>query len=114
MSGARARHRAPRSFRGKAGVRQPQAKDSRGLAAALQYAPRVLPYLHPYHRLMGLAVLLMVSSAAVSLAAPWPLAFLVDNALGSRRPPEIVTRLTGTTPWRLILFAVLLGLFLTV
>ncbi|MGY1688882.1 ABC transporter ATP-binding protein [Geodermatophilus sp. SYSU D01105] len=62
---------------------------------------------------MGFAVVLMVVLAALSLAAPWPLAFLVDSALGDRRPPEFVSTLVGTSPWRMIVFAVLLGLFLT-
>jgi ABC-type multidrug transport system fused ATPase/permease subunit len=62
---------------------------------------------------MVVAVVLMILSAAVSLAAPWPLAFLVDGVLGERRPPEIITALAGTSPWSLILLAVLLGLFLT-
>ncbi|MGY1703971.1 ABC transporter ATP-binding protein [Geodermatophilus sp. SYSU D00697] len=88
-------------------------KESRGLGAALRYVPRVFPYLRPYRHLMGLAVVLMVVLAALSLAAPWPLAFLVDSVLGDRRPPEFVSTLIGTSPWRMILFAVLLGLLLT-
>lgn len=88
-------------------------KERRGMAAAIQYVPRVLPYLRPYRRLMGLAVAFMVLSALVALALPWPLAFLVDSALGQRPPPEIFARLSGDSRSSRIVFAVLLGLFLT-
>ena len=89
------------------------ATESRGLAAAFRHVPRVFPYLRPYRRLMVLAIVFMLLSAAVSLAAPWPLAFLVDSALGDRRAPEILGKFAGTTPSSRILFAVLVGLFLT-
>ncbi len=129
MSGGRARHRKPQPRRFRWTVRRhpgaveepvaepdrtrPPVKESRGLGAALRYVPRVFPYLRPYRHLMGLAVVLMVVLAALSLAAPWPLALLVDSALGDRRPPEFVSTLVGTSPWRMIVFAVLLGLLLT-
>ena len=61
---------------------------------------------------MALAIVLMVVLAALSLAAPWPLAFLVDSVLGDRRPPEIISTLVGTSPWSMIIFAVALGLLL--
>jgi ATP-binding cassette, subfamily B, bacterial len=89
------------------------AKERRGLAAAIQYVPRVFPYLRPYRVLMALAVAFMVLSALVALAQPWPLAFLVDSALGQRPPPAIFTWLSGDSPSSRIIFAVLLGLFLT-
>ena len=90
------------------------ATERRGMAAALQYVPRVFPYLRPYRLLMWLAVAFMVLSALVALAQPWPLAFLVDSALGERQPPQIVGKLAGDSPSSRILFAVLLGLVLTI
>jgi len=89
------------------------AKELTGLAAAFQHLPRVLPYLRPYRLLMVLAVVFMLASAVVALAQPWPLAFLVDSALGDRQPPAILARLSGASPSSRILFAVLVGLLLT-
>ena len=90
-----------------------EAKDRRGLAAAIQYVPRVFPYLRPYRPLMGWAIGFMVLSALVALAQPWPLAFLVDSALGDREPPWAFAKLSGDSASSRILFAVLLMLFLT-
>jgi ABC-type multidrug transport system fused ATPase/permease subunit len=87
--------------------------ERRGLAAAARHIPRVFPYLRPYRLLMTIAVVLMLASALVSLAQPWPLAFLVDSVLGDRKPPALLSKIVGTSASSHILFAVLLGLFLT-
>src|SRR5688572_19678302 len=115
MTGGRTRNRERRRIRLRRKLQDSRApaKESRGLSAALKHVPRLFPYLRPYQNLMALAVVLMVLLAALSLAAPWPLAFLVDSVLGNRRPPEIVPTLAGTSTWSMIVFAVLLGLFLT-
>jgi ATP-binding cassette, subfamily B, bacterial len=89
------------------------AKELTGLAAAFQHLPRVLPYLRPYRLLMVMAIVLMLASALIALAQPWPLAFLVDSALGDRQPPAILGRISGDSPSSRILFAVLVGLLIT-
>ncbi len=89
------------------------AKTLTGLAAAFQHLPRVLPYLRPYRPLMVMAIALMLASALIALAQPWPLAFLVDSALGDRQPPAILGRISGDSPSSRILFAVLVGLLIT-
>jgi ABC-type multidrug transport system fused ATPase/permease subunit len=50
----------------------------------------------------------------VSLAQPWPLAFLVDSALGDKAPPEMIADRFGSDPSTLILVAVAAGLVVTV
>lgn len=99
----------------RAARRAKKSNDERpGLAAALRYVPRVFPYLRPYRLLMGVAIVLMVLSALVALAQPWPLAFLIDSALGERESPiRLVGALAGSSPSSRILFAVLLGLVIT-
>jgi ATP-binding cassette subfamily B protein len=98
---ARGRRRAARA-----------ARELTGLAAAFQHLPRVLPYLRPYRLLMVLAIVFMLASALIALAQPWPLAFLVDSALGDRQPPAILARISGESPSSRILFAVLTGLLI--
>ncbi len=105
--------RAGRRAHGGGSKKATTVKERRGLAAVLRYVPRVLPYLRPYRWLMGLAVAFTVLSALVALAQPWPLAFLVDSALGTRQPPHIISRVVGDSPSNRILFAVLLGLVIT-
>lgn len=86
---------------------------ARETVSSFRYIPRVFPYLKPYRVLIGLAALLMLLTVLLSLAQPWPLAFLVDSALGDKGPPEWLAGLAGETPGSRILFAVLLGLGLT-
>ena len=93
--------------------RKPADTEPAGLAAAFRHIPRVFHYLRPYRLLMGLAVVFMVVSALLALAQPWPLAFLVDSALGQREPPAILAGVVGSTPSSRILFAVAVGLVLT-
>jgi ATP-binding cassette, subfamily B, bacterial len=47
--------------------------------------PRAWPYVRPYRKLVVLSLLLMFAAAVVALAAPWPLAILVDNVLGGEK-----------------------------
>jgi ATP-binding cassette, subfamily B, bacterial len=80
-----------------------------------RYAPRVVPYLRPYRKLVAISIFLAALGVLVSLAQPWPLAFLVDCVLGSKKPPAFVTQLLGTSSTRaLLVFAVLAGFLLVV
>jgi len=58
-------------------------------------------------------VLLTVVSAAVALAEPWPLAFIVDTVLAQRPAPEWIADIVGDGAGALILFAVVASLLLT-
>jgi ATP-binding cassette, subfamily B, bacterial len=80
-----------------------------------RYAPRVIPYLRPYRKLVAISIFLAALGVLVSLAQPWPLAFLVDSVLGSKEPPAFVTQLLGTSSTRaLLVFAVVAGFLLVV
>jgi ATP-binding cassette subfamily B protein/subfamily B ATP-binding cassette protein MsbA len=77
--------------------------------------PRLVPYLGRYKGLGIASVLLTVVAVVISLAEPWPLAFMVDNVIGGQRPPTMVTQLIGTHDrFTLLALAALAGLALVV
>jgi ATP-binding cassette subfamily B protein len=77
-----------------------------------RYLPRLFPYLRPYKKLAAFSVVLTAIAVVLSLAAPWPLAFMVDSVLGKHRPPALITNLLGTNKHHLLVFAALAGLTL--
>jgi ATP-binding cassette subfamily B protein len=83
------------------------------LRRAFRLFPRTLPYLRPYRWSAGFAVALMVLITVLSLAEPWPLAFLVDTVLGKRQAPGWATAISGGGTRGLIVLAVSGGLLLT-
>jgi ATP-binding cassette, subfamily B, bacterial len=58
--------------------------------------PRLFPYLKPYRGLVAVSLLLSALGVLIGLADPWPLAFMVDNVLGSHPVPAVVEKLIGT------------------
>ena len=48
----------------------------------------VLDLLRPYHRWLLIVFIAMLIEIAMSLAAPWPLKLVLDDALGNHRLPE--------------------------
>ena len=54
--------------------------------------PRLLHYLRPYGRLAAASGALIVLTALVGLAMPWPLKLLIDHALGSEPLPPVLAR----------------------
>jgi len=61
------------------------------------------------------SILLTALAVLVGLAAPWPLAFMVDNVLGNQRPPAVVVSVIGNQDrFTLLLLAALAGLVLVV
>jgi ABC-type multidrug transport system fused ATPase/permease subunit len=78
-----------------------------------KYFRVVFPYVRRYKSLAAAMVGLMLVSAVVALAEPWPLALLVDDVLGKARPPGFVLALAGTSRGHLILFAVMAGFVIT-
>jgi ATP-binding cassette subfamily B protein len=75
--------------------------------------PRAFHYLRPYRWLAGASVLTTVLSAALALAQPWPLAFVVDVVLGDRDAPGWTTALAGGGTTGLIVLAVGASLCIT-
>ena len=57
--------------------------------------PRLFPYLRPYKGLVAVSILLSALGIVIGLAEPWPLAFMLDNVLGKKAPPQFITQLFG-------------------
>jgi ABC-type multidrug transport system fused ATPase/permease subunit len=72
----------------------------------------LLPYARPHLRLLSLSAVLMVAAVVASLGAPWPLALLVDSALGHRPAPGWLQDLDVDSPGRLVAVAVVAGIVL--
>ena len=71
---------------------------------------RLLPYLRPRRKAAAGVVALAVAGAIVALAAPWPLALLIDSVLGRKPLPTWMGFLTDATPTTRIIVAVSFGL----
>src|SRR6188472_4335659 len=78
--------------------------------------PAVFPYLRPYRKLVVLSLALTVLGAVVGLAAPWPLALVIDNVIGGNAPPNVLQPLFGDNPdpYRLLIFIVGFGFLVSV
>ena len=83
------------------------------LKRGFKVLPRVLPYVRPYRKLAVICVVLTILLAAVALAEPWPLAFVVDSIIGHKQPPGWVTGIFGSSVGAKIALAVVATLFLT-
>ena len=57
---------------------------------------RIPPYVSPYRKLATASIGAMLLGVLFSLAAPWPLALLVDSALGDKPPPPAIEAVFGT------------------
>jgi len=73
---------------------------------------RVFPYLRRYWHLSAVSVGLMLAGVAVSLAEPWPMAFLVDTVLGRKAAKGWVAHLFSHGAHALIVAAAIFGLVL--
>lgn len=88
---------------------------TRGAWTLWRLIPRLFPYLRPYKGLAVASVFLTGLSVVVSLAAPWPLAFMLDNVIGHKTPPAVLTQIIGTPDrFTLLVMAALAGLLLVV
>ena len=81
---------------------------------AFRHLPRLLPYTRPHRRGLLLSAVLMGFGVLASLGAPWPLALLIDSALGNRPAPQWVQALNLDTTSRLIWAAVIASVVLVV
>jgi ABC-type multidrug transport system fused ATPase/permease subunit len=86
---------------------------SNRIRTSLRSWPRALTYAKPHWKLAVLALLLVAAGAGVALLEPWPLAILVDSALGGRPLPWAFDGLFGTGTFSRVAFAVGLGLLIT-
>jgi ABC-type multidrug transport system fused ATPase/permease subunit len=71
------------------------------------YFPRAFPYFRPYWKLGVASSVLMLLSAGVALALPWPLAVLVDSVLGNHPPAAFLRDLfAASSRHELLVYAV--------
>ena len=71
-------------------ARERETGDERKLGAIRRdwkLLPRAMPYLKPYRKLAAVSIILTVLLAALALAEPWPLAFVIDGILGEESTP---------------------------
>ena len=78
--------------------------------------PKILPFLRPYKKLVGLSFFLVVVTSIVALAEPWPLAMVIDSVLGTKPPPSLLRNWFGASPdpYRLLVFVVGLGFIIVI
>jgi ABC-type multidrug transport system fused ATPase/permease subunit len=76
------------------------------------YIPRVLPFLKPYWALAILSGVLVVIGTLIGLLSPWPMAFLVDNVLGTEAWPPALAWIGNVVPNRFALLVVLVVAYL--
>jgi ABC-type multidrug transport system fused ATPase/permease subunit len=83
------------------------------LGRAVKLMPRAFHYLRAY-RLKAIGLVVVTAAASlITLAEPWPLAFVVDSVLQDKARPGWVTGLVGNGTALLILFAVVASLLIT-
>jgi ABC-type multidrug transport system fused ATPase/permease subunit len=70
----------------------PSEKSSR---PAGSMADLIRELIRPYHGWLIVILLAMLVETAMSLAGPWPLKVVLDNAVGTHRAPEWLVRLVG-------------------
>jgi ABC-type multidrug transport system fused ATPase/permease subunit len=83
------------------------------LKRGVKVLPRILPYLRPYRKLAVISVILTGLLAALALAQPWPLAFVVDSIIGHKPAPGWVAGIFGSGVGAKIALAVVATLLLT-
>jgi len=75
--------------------------------------PRVLPFVRPYKRLVGISLGLVAAGSLTSLLSPWPLAIMIDTVLGNKPLPGLLGPIDGLSRYQLLALAVCAGLLLT-
>ena len=59
-------------------------------AAKISMAPLVRELVRPYHKWLVVVFVAMMIETAMSLAAPWPLKLILDDAVGHKKLPELL------------------------
>jgi ATP-binding cassette subfamily B protein len=62
---------------------------------AFRHFRRLLPFLRPHRKLAVGSVSIVVASALAELAAPWPLALVIDTVIGDKPLPSVLEPLVG-------------------
>ena len=75
--------------------------------------PRIWPHTRPFRGSLALSAGIMLLAVVLGLAAPWPLAFLVDSVLGQRPAPPLLDAVIGRSRAGMLVIAVVAGVVLT-
>src|SRR2546428_30889 len=96
--------------------RRRQKESRQGAFEQWRSFPRIFPYLRPYRKLVALSFLFTILTSIVGLAAPWPLAMVIDSVIGTNAPPGVIRNWFGASPdpYRLLVFIVGLGFLIIV
>jgi len=107
-------HIVPKRFRFKKIDRQ--TGEEVGAWDQWKAAPKILPYLRGYKKLLVISILLSVLVSIVALAEPWPFAIVIDSVLGTHEPPSVLQPLFGDQPdpYRLLVFVAGLGFMIAI
>src|SRR5215469_8960429 len=93
-------------------ARPPTDGAARAIAAPDRWGPLAAALLRPDRAAAALASWLALLDAMLALAAPWPLKFVVDYALGHHRYPPWLTWMSAVRPAGVALAAASAGLLL--
>lgn len=81
---------------------------------AFRHFPRLLPYVRPHWRLATGSMSIIGASVLIGLAAPWPLALVIDSVIGPKPlPSPIDDILSGLGTYGVLTVIVVAGLVLT-
>ncbi len=83
---------------------------SGAVRTSLQAWPRAVRYARPFRGLVTGSLLMVVVTSLVGLLEPWPMALLIDSALGDKPLPGPLETLIGDGAGPRILLAVAMGL----
>jgi ATP-binding cassette, subfamily B, bacterial len=75
-----------------------------------KHLPRVVPYLRRHRKLTGASGGLLFIGVLISLLQPWPLAFILDSALGSKPPTGFASRLVSGSRKHMVMVGAAAGL----
>jgi ATP-binding cassette subfamily B protein len=75
--------------------------------------PRIWPHTRPFRGSLAVSAGIMLLAVVLGLAAPWPLAFLVDSVLGRRPAPPLLDAVIGQSRTGMLIIAVVAGVVLT-
>lgn len=83
---------------------------SGAVRTSLRAWPRAMDYARPFRGLIAASLWMVVVTSLVGLLEPWPMALLIDSALGNKPLPGPLETLIGTGAGARIVLAVALGL----
>lgn len=95
-------------------LRRRRRKDVLDARSAFRHFPQLVPFVRPHWKLATGSVSIIGASVLIGLAAPWPLAFVIDSVIGDKPlPAAIDSLLGGLGTYSVLVVIVAAGLVLT-